>query len=157
MYSKSLFITFFLIIEISSVFPHGNSESLYEKQKFKLELDEVKGFYKEKAIAKFGETPEVSRKALKNLKEFLRSETNMKVPIDDDAFLIRFLRYAKFDTKEAFERIKNYFNFKRKYKEYSRNVTLASVKKVYEKEIIQILPNRSKEGSRIAVLNIGSE
>lgn len=135
----------------------GHAESIREKHKFKLELEELKGVYKEKAIEKFGETPEVMRKALKNLKEFLRSESNLKVPMEDDAFLIRFLRYEKFDAKEAFERIKNYFSFKRKYKDYAKNLTLATVKKVYEKEIIQILPNRSKEGSRIAVLNIGSE
>lgn len=84
-------------------------------------------------------------------------EKTLKVPLSDDAFLIKFLRATKYDAKKSYQIIKNYFTFKRNNKDLEIDVNSVSVKNVFEREVIQILPNRDKNGRRVVVLNVGSE
>lgn len=81
----------------------------------------------------------------------------LKVPLDDDNFLLRFLRFSKFNVKKAFDRIIDYYNYEAKYKSVLKNLTTDAVKRVYEDNVFQVLPNRDKHGRKIALFRIGSE
>lgn len=63
----------------------------------------------------------------------------------------------KFDTKKTFERIKTYYNFRTNFKDVSDNLTPASVKKVFEKEIVQVMPFRDVSGRRVFIINVDSK
>lgn len=76
---------------------------------------------------------------------------------DEEEFLIKFLRPCKFYSKSAFERLKNYYRFRVKYKKLCENLLPGTVKNVFEQNIIQLQPRRDQNGSRLIILEVGSK
>ncbi|KAL1485040.1 hypothetical protein MTO96_032229 [Rhipicephalus appendiculatus] len=74
------------------------------------------------AKEELGETPEVKRKCLEELRQLLEGEQNLRVP-QDDAFLLMFLRTQKYRVNDALKRIKNYFRIRKKVPEYFEDLT----------------------------------
>jgi hypothetical protein len=60
-------------------------------------------------------------------------------------------------VEKTFKRIKDFYNFKLKHKSETRDIIPSKLRKVFETELVQILPNRDADGRRIYVVNIGSK
>jgi len=69
----------------------------------KLELEELTPEQKEVARMELRETPDLSRESLEELRALLKEDNELTLPIDNDHFLIRFLRPCKFYPKSAYE------------------------------------------------------
>lgn len=112
-------------------------------------------YYKEKAEIELRETPENIEKGLKELRELLEGEENLRVPLERDEFLMKFLRPCKFYSKSAFEKIKAYYQFKRTYKTYCDNLIPSEVRLAVENAVISILAPRDQHGRRIMLIESG--
>lgn len=129
----------------------------YGKHKLRLDLEEVEDHFKEQAIRELRETPEIVKESLEKFRELLREETTLNVPIDDDKFLVKFLRPCKYYPYSALNLLKKFYGFKLENPKYAKNVTPFCVKKVFDTEVKVILPTRSKTGCRLLVLNAGKK
>lgn len=87
----------------------------------------------------------------------LSGEKDLTFPAEADVFLLTFLRPCKFYPKSAFEKMQKYFKFRLKHKKICENITVESVRKVFEDDLIKYLPERDLDGRRILYLNCGSK
>ncbi|XP_042142473.1 alpha-tocopherol transfer protein-like isoform X2 [Ixodes scapularis] len=60
------------------------------------------------AQRELGETPQVRRDAVEQLRKLLAEESQLQCPLDEE-FLVKFLRGRKYRVEEAFENIRKYF------------------------------------------------
>lgn len=84
-------------------------------------------------------------------------DKDLVVPLDNDAWLVRFLRPCKFYPESAYEQIKNYYSFKEKHSAVYRGLLPSKERNVFESNILTVCPNRDQLGRRILVLELGSE
>uniref|UniRef100_A0A6E8VXQ7 CRAL/TRIO N-terminal domain-containing protein n=1 Tax=Anopheles coluzzii TaxID=1518534 RepID=A0A6E8VXQ7_ANOCL len=112
---------------------------------------------KEKAARELRETPDVVEQSLQELRSLLQEEKTLYVPMDNDAFMIKFLRPCKYYAQSAFELIKRYYRFRSKHPDLCDELYPASVKHVYAEGLVHFLPLRDQHGSRILVLECGSK
>ncbi|KAJ8911533.1 hypothetical protein NQ315_005903, partial [Exocentrus adspersus] len=82
-------------------------------------------------------------------------EKDLYVPVDDDAFLIKFLRPCRFQPELALKFIRRFYKFKVKHPTYGVNITPHSVRKVFDDQVFCFLPTRTVTGSRIMIINSG--
>lgn len=87
--------------------------------------------------------------------EIFVEDKHLNVPTNDTAFMIKFLRAEKYDVKNTHKLFQNYFEFQQTYKEYTANLDPTKVRDVWEKEIVQVMPQRDIHGRRIMILNFG--
>ncbi|CAG9864380.1 unnamed protein product [Phyllotreta striolata] len=123
----------------------------------RLDLEELSDRDKEKALTELNETPENVQYALAKLRELISNEPNLRVPVDVDEFLVKFLRPCKFAPETAFKIMRRYYRFKTKHPKYGVRITPNSVRHVFDTEVFKILPTRSPDGSRIFIMNIGAK
>ncbi|XP_073942089.1 alpha-tocopherol transfer protein-like isoform X2 [Choristoneura fumiferana] len=112
-------------------------------------------FYKEKAETELRETPEVVEKAIQELRELLKEEKSLNIAIDNDDFLIRFLRPCKFYAESAFKKIQSYYKFRQTYEHYCRDLMPSAVRSAFDHSIISILAPRDQHGRRIMFVESG--
>ncbi|KAL1124735.1 hypothetical protein AAG570_001358 [Ranatra chinensis] len=123
----------------------------------RLELDELKPEVQEKARNELRETPDLAQKSIAELKDLIRAEEGLHVPIDNEAWLIRFLRPTKFYPESALNLIKHYYQFKIKHKNIYDGLTPSKEKNVFSHDVISVLPRRDQFGRRILVLSLGKK
>lgn len=87
----------------------------------------------------------------------ISEEKNLTIPIEDDKFLIRFLRPLKYDAKKAYKRLTDYYKFKQNYQSNTQGIYPSALRHVFEAQYLQVLPIRDKQGRRIYVINVGSK
>lgn len=87
---------------------------------------------------------------------WLSDEKDLTFPGEADVFLMTFLRPCKFYSQSAFEKLQKYFKFKLKHKKICENITVDSVRVVFEDDLIKYLPLRDLNGRRLLYLNCGS-
>ncbi|XP_035212947.1 alpha-tocopherol transfer protein-like isoform X2 [Stegodyphus dumicola] len=102
-----------------------------------------------------GETPEVKAKSIEQLKRLIKENADF-VCWMDDSFLVRFLRFAKYDVQKAFKTIRNYYTFKAKFAGQYTNFKPSEVKHILEKNHILVSPYRDPHGGSIFILALGS-
>lgn len=112
---------------------------------------------KEKAARELRETPDVVPEAIKELRAKLQAEESLHVPIDDDSFLLKFLRPCKFYPDSAFALIQRYYRFKHKHPKQCDNLVPATVQHVYDEGLLYFQPLRDQNGCRILVLEVGKK
>ncbi|KAK9878597.1 hypothetical protein WA026_022858 [Henosepilachna vigintioctopunctata] len=122
-----------------------------------VELGELKPETKEIARKELRETPDVVREAVKELRDLLKEEKDLLVPIDNDDWLIRFLRPCKFYPESAFELIKRYYNFKVKHAVHYDGLIPSKESNIFNANILTVFPNRDQEGRRILVIELGTK
>lgn len=103
------------------------------------------------------ETPEIQKKAVAELKELLSKETNIKCPLDNESWLIRFLRPCKYYPESALKLVKEYYSFKVKHENVYANLKPSNEKNIFEQNILTVLPNRDQHGRRILILELGKK
>lgn len=107
------------------------------------------------AATELREIPENIEPAIKELRLLIKDEPGLTVPINDDEFLIKFLRPCKFYPKSAFEKLKNFYKFRVKHKKLCKNLMPDTVYHVFEQELIHLQPSRDQFGRRLIILNVG--
>lgn len=117
------------------------------------EFTDVKS--KEKAARELRETPEVVAEALKELKAKLQEEKSLYVPIDDDSYLMKFLRPCKFYPASAFALIQRYYRFRLKHPDACEELLPSTVQHVYNEDLLHFQPLRDQNGCRILVMQVG--
>lgn len=81
---------------------------------------------KEIAYHELGETLEIKRDALEQLRKMLTDDPSLDSPTDD-AFLTKFLRARKFDVDKAFKNIKKYFQARKNQLDMFEDLNPASI------------------------------
>lgn len=122
-----------------------------------LELNEMSDRTKEVAREELRETAEVVGPAVDRLRELLSEDKDLMVPLDNDAWLVRFLRPCKYYPESAYEQIKNYYAFKEKHSAVYRDLLPSKERNVFESNILTVCPNRDQLGRRILVLELGKK
>ncbi|XP_060518926.1 alpha-tocopherol transfer protein-like isoform X2 [Cylas formicarius] len=122
-----------------------------------IELDELRPEVREIARKELRETPDVAREAVKELRELLKEESDLYVPLERDLWLIRFLRPCKFYPESARDLIKRYYAFKRKHAELYDNLLPSNEKNIFQQNILTVQPNRDQLGRRILIIELGKK
>uniref|UniRef100_A0A146LF31 Alpha-tocopherol transfer protein-like n=4 Tax=Lygus hesperus TaxID=30085 RepID=A0A146LF31_LYGHE len=123
----------------------------------RLETDDPPSEVKEIARKELRETPEVVEQAVKELRELLKEEEGLYCPLENDAWLVRFLRPTKFYPKSALELVKNYYSFKVKHKDIYNGLVPSSEQNVFTHDVISVFPKRDQLGRRILCLYLGKK
>ncbi|GBN30720.1 Alpha-tocopherol transfer protein [Araneus ventricosus] len=77
-------------------------------------------------------------------------------PLQDDEFLLRFLRGRKYDVGRAFTTLKNYYMFKSEYSGVITDLTPTDLKRVLELEHVFVSPKRAPGGEGLLIVFIGA-
>ncbi|XP_012233236.1 alpha-tocopherol transfer protein-like isoform X2 [Linepithema humile] len=103
------------------------------------------------------ETPEIQKEAVARLKKLLQAESSLKTPLDNEAWLIRFLRPCKYYPESARDLIKQYYNFKVKHSSIYATLMPSKEKNIFEQNILTVLPNRDQHGRRVLIIELGKK
>jgi len=124
----------------------------------RLDLEDLAGEYEERAKTELLETPERLQEGLERFRQLIENEKGLSLPIEDDKFLLKFLRPFKCNADQAFKMMKKFYKFKVKYPKYGGlNVTPQGVRHVFDSEVFMFLPTRSIYGGRIMIVNCGTK
>ncbi|XP_063838484.1 retinaldehyde-binding protein 1 isoform X1 [Ostrinia nubilalis] len=119
------------------------------------ELDEPRESVQEIARKELRETPENIKPAVEELRRLLTEDKDLYVPLESDAWLIRFLRPCKFYPESAYDLIKRYYAFKLKHHKQYDGLIPSKETNIFNQNILTVLPNRDHLGRRILVLELG--
>lgn len=103
------------------------------------------------------ETPEIQKQAIADLRELLKGEKDLKCPIENDAWLVRFLRPCKYYPESALKLVKNYYSFKVKHSNVYDGLKPSNERNVFDHNILTVLPNRDQHGRRILIIELGKK
>ncbi|XP_020286473.1 alpha-tocopherol transfer protein-like isoform X2 [Pseudomyrmex gracilis] len=103
------------------------------------------------------ESSELQKESMERLKELLAGETDLKSPLHNEAWLIRFLRPCKYYPEESCKLIKQYYGFKIKHASIYENLKPSNERNVFEQNILTVLPNRDQHGRRVLILELGKK
>ncbi|XP_057329536.1 alpha-tocopherol transfer protein-like [Microplitis mediator] len=103
------------------------------------------------------ETPEIQRKAVEELKELLKKDTDLKCPLHNESWLIRFLRPCKYYPESAHKLVREYYSFKVKHANVYDGLKPSREKNIFEHNILTVLPNRDQHGRRILIIELGKK
>ncbi|XP_065094086.1 clavesin-1-like [Ochlerotatus camptorhynchus] len=113
---------------------------------------------KAKAEKELNETPENVEKALTELRNLLKAEKDLFVPVENDSFLVTFLRPCLYDSAKAFQMIQYVYRLKAKSSEYYENTpNPSSVRHVFDEEMIWFMPERDADGAALCVVEVGKK
>lgn len=128
-------------------------------------VSSISGDTLKKAMEELKEDPETRMEMIQNLRTELEQwSPNPDDPleqgtslsrIDDDKFLLCFLRARKFDITRATKLFVNYFKYRHKYASMLGELTPEAVKPALSQNIISILPHRTNNGSKILMAHFG--
>lgn len=121
------------------------------------ELGDPSPELQEVARKELRESPELQKEAVVQLRELLKAETDLKCPLDNDAWLIRFLRPCKYYPESALKLVKNYYSFKVKHANVYEGLKPSNEKNIFEHNILTVLPNRDQHGRRILIIELGKK
>lgn len=114
---------------------------------------------KAKAEKELNETPENVEKSLSELRTLLKTDKDLFVPVENDPYLITFLRANQYIPQKTFQMIQNAYRLKSKSKEYYENTpNPSSIRHVFDEGMIWFMPERdANDGAAICVVEVGSE
>ena len=109
----------------------------------------------EKAKKELNEIPEERTRAIEELRENARkaNETeNLTLErLDDDAFLLRFLRCKKFRQEDALKKYLTYCRFMATHSELFEGLCVDKVRYIYERNVFGVIEPRLKNGCKLIV------
>ncbi|XP_076671510.1 alpha-tocopherol transfer protein-like isoform X1 [Andrena cerasifolii] len=103
------------------------------------------------------ESPELQQESMAQLKELLKGQKDLKVPIDNEAWLIRFLRPCKYYPESSLKLVKSYYSFKVKHANVYNGLKPSHEKNIFEQNILTVLPNRDQHGRRVVIIELGKK
>ncbi|XP_055385811.1 alpha-tocopherol transfer protein-like isoform X2 [Condylostylus longicornis] len=123
----------------------------------RLELDGPNEFSRGVAEKELRETNEVKKKAIDELKNLLQKETDLMCPLENEDWLVRFLRPTKFYPESAKELIKRYYSFKVKHHDVYNNLVPDNESNIFKSNILTVFSNRDQLGRRVLVIELGKK
>ncbi|EAT47604.1 AAEL001318-PA [Aedes aegypti] len=114
---------------------------------------------KAKAEKELNETPENVEKSLSELRALLKTDKDLFVPVENDPYLITFLRANQYIPQKTFQMIQNAYRLKSKSKEYYENTpNPSSIRHVFDEGMIWFMPERdANDGAAICVVEVGKK
>jgi hypothetical protein len=113
----------------------------------------------EKAQLELQEEPEKIPDRIEELRQLIKekvatgkAENIPLIRLEDDAFLLRFLRAKKYRMEDVCKLYLNYCNYRVKHKEIFEDLNVDKVRYLFENKILGILEHPSKSGCRVLVL-----
>ena len=108
----------------------------------------------EKAKRELNEDPDKREASIQELREsisaaLVSSPDCPAVRVDEDAFLLRFLRAKKFRQKDALEKYLKFCKFVAKHPEIFDGLNYARVSHIFERNQFGVLEHRLKNGTRL--------
>ncbi len=129
-------------------------------------VSSISGATLEKAIKELGEDPEKRLEVIGELRDKLTLwQPDPKDPdeqgltlhrIEDDKFLLCFLRARKFDVERATKLFVNYYKYRAKHSSMLGEISPEAAKPTLKSNIISVLPNCTKDGCKVLVANLGA-
>ena len=126
------------------------------------ELSALSGPSLEKAVKELNEPrdPNKRQKLVRDLRERLQtwrpkdhSEDGITFSrLEDDKFLLRFLRAKKFDLSRAEQLYINYHVIRHKNSEVLGEISPQAAERVLDSGMVTVLPHRTKDGCRVMVI-----
>ncbi|KAL9928827.1 clavesin-1-like [Glossina fuscipes fuscipes] len=116
-------------------------------------FDGISEFAKEVALKELDETPENVTNGLKELKRLLELETNIHVPIDNELWLMNFLRFCKFKPESAKKNIFHYLNMKKSLN-FAESFKYDDTNLPKANDMFSGLKQRDKLGRRVMITRI---
>lgn len=123
----------------------------------RLEVEEPSPELLEKARRELRETPDQASQSITELQDLLREETDLIAPLNNVAWLMRFLRPTKFYPESALNLVKNYYSFKVKHKNMYDGLVPSKEINIFNHDILTVLPMRDQDGRRILVIQLGKK
>ncbi|CAH1367978.1 hypothetical protein MTP99_009372 [Tenebrio molitor] len=109
--------------------------------------------WQKRAEEELNETPENLKQEVFALRQMVQNDTNLSVP-NDDAFLLRFLRARKFDSKKAFYMVQRYYLMKLKCPELFSCPIPSECSKVFNLQAQKMLQDRDQLGRRVYIIRM---
>ncbi|KAJ8911527.1 hypothetical protein NQ315_005897, partial [Exocentrus adspersus] len=103
-----------------------------------MELEDLKPHVAEIARKELRETPDVKKQAVVELRDLLKEEKNLHVPLDNDIWLI-----------------KRYYEFKVKHADMYDGLLPSRERNIFQQNILTVQPNRDQLGRRILIIELG--
>lgn len=119
----------------------------------RLDLEPLSGEYKERAKNELRESEENYENSLKELKELVKADEELYLPLDEDDLLLKFLRPCKFYPESAFKLLTKYYKFKAKNPKFCSELYPQTVTQQYADKVIDFVPIR-ENGTRIMVVAV---
>ncbi|XP_018897662.1 alpha-tocopherol transfer protein isoform X2 [Bemisia tabaci] len=123
----------------------------------RLEVEDLSPEMKEVARKELRENPDNIQAAIEELRALLQEDEELTVPLDNDTWLIRFLRPTKFYPESAYKLIQNYYAFKIKHNDVYDGLKPSTERNVFEQNILTVLPERDQDGRRVLILELGKK
>ena len=128
-------------------------------------VSEISGATLEKAMKELNEDPDKREEQIKEFRERLEAwrpnpedplEENLQLGrVDEDKFLLCFLRARKFDLDRAVTLYVNYFKFRAKHASILGEISAQAAETALKMNVVSVLPERSLEGSKVLVARFG--
>ena len=125
----------------------------------------ISGATLEKAMKELNEDPDKREEQIKEFRERLEAwrpnpedplEENLQLGrVDEDKFLLCFLRARKFDLDRAVTLYVNYFKFRAKYSKFLGEVSLGVATPTLKENLVSVLPHRTPDGCKVLLLRFG--
>ncbi|KAI5704669.1 hypothetical protein M8J75_007744 [Diaphorina citri] len=119
--------------------------------------DTIEPYLQEVARTELRESEENIRNGLEQLKQLIRQEENFYIPLDDEIYLMAFLRSCKFYPDSAFGRMRSLFKFKTKYPQYCANLLPSEERNVFVSNMFTVIPDRDQHGRRVLIAETGDK
>ncbi|CAN8026933.1 unnamed protein product, partial [Ixodes persulcatus] len=121
-------------------------------------MDRLSSDLKLAAQRELGETPQVRRDAVEQLRKLLAEEPELQCPLDEE-FLVKFLRGRKYRVEEAFENIRKYFRARLEHPDIFVNLLPSRIMFdaiFHQNKLLTILKEPDSLGRRILLVKFGA-
>jgi hypothetical protein len=102
----------------------------------------------EQARSELNETKENRETGLKYLKHLVATETSYRLPNNDDEFLIKFLRFSKWDHMKAFDRLKRFYEYQIATVAEHEEHKPTKISRLFKEDIFYFLPKKDGRNGR---------
>jgi len=105
----------------------------------------------EYAKKELNETNKLRKKAIADVRKWIKSQTHFRRARLDCSFILRFLRMQKFDTKESCEILDKYLTMRVQHPSWFQNLDCRdeAISDLVDKGYIFVLPERDQHGRRV--------
>ena len=116
-------------------------------------------------MKELGEIPEKRMEMIQELRTRLKSwqpdpedpnESELTLQrVEDDLFLLRFLRARKFDIERSVKLFVNFFKYRIKYSSMLGEISVKAAETTLNEKIVSVLPHRTQDGCKVLVARLG--
>uniref|UniRef100_A0A182Q7X3 CRAL-TRIO domain-containing protein n=1 Tax=Anopheles farauti TaxID=69004 RepID=A0A182Q7X3_9DIPT len=112
---------------------------------------------RQKAATELRETPEVMEPSMRKLRELIQQEKTLKLPVEDEGYMKRFMRPKKYYPESVFDMMKAYYKMKARQNFILDHLSTQSIQNALKDRVVQILPKRDQHGRRILYMEMGAK